>query len=97
MRPSLKKIKAGKKCITALILPLQSKNLIVLRGRKGYIMCGYLNMDVAEKFNDIAVKISGASTIKEALNANVYSCTSKAKEVGINEGQPVKDILNLIA
>ena len=43
-----KKIKIGRKYIEAFLINLQSKNLILLRGSRGYVMCGYLNMKAAE-------------------------------------------------
>ncbi len=91
-----KKIKAKRKFIEALLVPLLSKNLILLRGSKGYVMCGYLNLRVAEKFKDAAVKIVGVKTIKDALSAKVHSCTSAAKKLGIRKGQLVKDVLKII-
>jgi uncharacterized protein YunC (DUF1805 family) len=92
-----RKIKVGKKYIEALAMKFQTKNLIVLRGDRGYIMCGYLNLKVAEKFNDAAIKIVGVADINDALLAQVHSCTPEAKKLGIKKGQTVKDILNLIA
>ena len=92
-----KKIKIGKNYIEALTVKLQTKNLIVLNGKKGYVMCGYLNLEAAEKFNDVAVKITGVSTIDDALNSQVHSCTSAAKTLGIKDGQPIKEILSIIA
>jgi uncharacterized protein YunC (DUF1805 family) len=97
MRATIKKIKIGKKYITAAFLPLQKKNLIVLSGKRGYVMCGYLNLKVAEKFGDTAVKIVGVSSISDALRANVHSCTSAAGKLGLKKGQPVKGILEKIA
>ena len=92
-----KKIKAKKKFIEAISIPLLSKNLILLRGSKGYVMCGYLNLRVAEKFKDVAVKIVGVKSIKDALKAKVHSCTSSARKLGIRKGQPVKEVLKVIA
>ena len=60
-------------------------------------MCGYLNLKAANKFNDIAVKISGVSTITQALKAKVHSSTKPAKKIGIYKGRPIKEILNIIA
>jgi len=96
MHAALKKIKVGKKYITALLMPLQKKNLIVLCGKRGYVACGYLNLKVAEKFDDVAAKIVKVSTINDALRASVHSCTSAAAGLGIKKGQPVADILKKI-
>ena len=90
------KIKIGGKYIEAFLISLQSKNLILLRGSRGYVMCGYLNLKAAERFKDAAIKITGISTIKEALKASVHSCTSSARKVGIYKGQPIKEALKII-
>jgi uncharacterized protein YunC (DUF1805 family) len=97
MRPVLRKIKVGRKQITALVMPLQKKTLIVIRGRRGYVMCGYLNLKVAEKFGDAAVKITGVANINDALCASVHSCTFAAGKLGIKKGQPVKEVLKILA
>jgi uncharacterized protein YunC (DUF1805 family) len=91
-----KRIRVGKKYIEAIVIKLLSKNLLVLKGKKGYVMCGYLNLRVAEEFRDAAVKITGVSSIGEALKAKVHSCTSAAKKLGIYKGQPIKDVLKII-
>ena len=85
------------KFIEAISIPLLKKNLILLRGSKGYVMCGYLNLRVAEKFKDVAIKIVGVKSIREALNAKVHSCTSSASKLGIYKGQPIKEALKLLS
>ena len=88
-----RKIKVGKKFIEAHLIPLQSKNLIVLKGSRGYVMCGYLNLAAANKFKDVAIKIVGVSTIKDALLAPAHSLSAAAKKMGIRKGKVIKDIL----
>ncbi|MFA5276784.1 MAG: DUF1805 domain-containing protein [Candidatus Omnitrophota bacterium] len=91
-----RKIKIDKSYIEAFFTKLQAKNLILLKGRKGYIMCGYLNLSVANKFKDCAAKIVGVSTIEDALKAKIHSCTPAATKLGIKSGQTVKKALKLI-
>jgi len=93
----LRKIKVGKKCIQAILIKLSSKNLIILLGGKGYVMCGYLNLSVANKFKEVAVKITGVSSITDSLCAKVHSATHAAKQLGIHKGQPIRDVLKIIA
>lgn len=69
----------------------------MLKGSKGYVMCGYLNSGAAQKFKDAAIKITGVSNISEALNTSVYSCTSAARKLGIYPSQPIKEVLKIIA
>lgn len=60
-------------------------NMIVVECAKGYLMCGYLNLDAAEKFGDAAVLVGGADF--EAVLANpIKGLTSAAKEAGVKEG-----------
>jgi uncharacterized protein YunC (DUF1805 family) len=92
-----KRIKIGKKSVEAFAIRLLSKTFVLLRGSKGYVMCGYLNLKTAQKFGDVAVKITGVTTIEEALKAKVHFCTPAAKRLGIHKGQPIKEALKIIA
>lgn len=93
-----RKIRIGnEEYIEAFCIRLQSKNLILLRGPKGYVMCGYLDMEVADKFKDVAVKIVGVASIEDALETQVHSSSLAAKELGINPGQPIAEVLKIIA
>jgi len=92
-----RRIKVGKKYIDAVSIELFSRNLIVLKGSRGYIMCGYLNLKAADKFKDAAIKIIGVSSIKDALNTEVSSLSRYARKLGIYKGQPVKEVLKVIA
>ena len=86
-----RKIKIGKSAIDAIQLKLCGKELILLRGRKGFIMCGYLDMKVARKFEDVAVRITGVSTIKDALEATAAAVTPRTPTpatVNANERAP---------
>ncbi len=92
-----KKIRVGKKILKAFSTKLGQKNLIVICGSRGYVMCGYLNLQAANKFGDAAVKITKVSTLKEALATKVHSASYAAKKLGIKNGQPIKDVLKIIA
>lgn len=60
-------------------------NMIVVECEKGYLMCGYLNLDAAEKFGDAAVLVGGADF--EAVLANpIKGMTSAAKAAGVKDG-----------
>ncbi len=91
-----KKISIGESFVLAISLKLLEKNLLVIRGNKGYIMCGYLDLNTADKFAEVAVKIKGPNTIEEALEAKVDSCSKGAEELGIYKNQDVKDVLKII-
>ncbi|MDP8216709.1 MAG: DUF1805 domain-containing protein [Candidatus Kaelpia imicola] len=89
-------IKVGDSFIEAVSIELDNHNLIVLRGSRGYVMCGYLSMDAADNFGDVAIKITGIRTIQEALNTEAEEVSREAKNIGIYEGQSINEILELI-
>lgn len=91
-----KSIKIGTGRVEAYALQLGEKSLVLLRGTRGFIMCGYLNLSAAKRFKDAAIKITGVRTIADALNARVHSCTPRARRLGVCRGQPVKETLRLI-
>lgn len=70
--------------------------LIVIRGRKGVIFCGYLNPDVAERAGLVAAIVSGVKTFDEILEKPVVYSTKKATELGIKTGMSGKEALNLL-
>jgi len=92
-----RRIKIGKKSIKASLIKLLDKNLIVLAGKKGYVMCGYLDLKAANAFKEVAIKVTGVSTIKEVLEAKAHSVSLAAKKLGLHKGQGVKDVLKTIA
>lgn len=57
-------------------------------------MCGYLNKSVAERLGLAAAIVSGVNSFDDVLNAQIKTATSKAKELGVNAGMIVKDIIS---
>ena len=70
--------------------------LVIIRGPKGFVMCGYLNIEAAEKLGDMAVRVTGVTDLKSMLGSKVSQVTSKAKNEGISEGQIVGDVIKYL-
>jgi uncharacterized protein YunC (DUF1805 family) len=68
--------------------------LLLIKGAKGYIMCGYLNIEAAEKFGSAAAIVTGVKTFEDVLNATIKASTTKAKELGLEPGKVVKEVLS---
>ena len=60
-------------------------------------MCGYLNINTAQKRQDVACVVTGVKTIEDMLNSNVIALTVKAQELGITMGMPVKEALEKLS
>jgi len=88
------KLKNG--IVQAVKIPLQKASLILIKSNNGYIMCGYLNMDIANKLGDIAAKVTGVQTIDEALDATIVELSENAKFYDVEIGMSARRFLNTI-
>lgn len=82
----IRPVSIGKKQAQGVEIQLGKASLVMVIGSKGYLMCGYLNLETAEKLGDCAAIITGVKTIEDLLNAPVVSYTTKAKMAGIRKG-----------
>jgi len=85
------KLRIADKTATGLLIELpDSPSLVTIIGKTGFVMCGFLNMDAAEKLNVTAAVVSGVKSFEDVLKAEVKATTSKARMKGIsmplNEG-----------
>ena len=70
--------------------------LIVIKARRGYVMCGYLNMDTANRLGDIAGKVSKVNSYDDVLNAELTEVSEKAREMGLKKGITGREFLNMV-
>jgi len=73
-----------------------SPPLLLIMGEKGFVMCGFLNVESAEKLGVTAAVVSGVKTFNDVLNGQVKAVTSKAKKLGIEVGMKGADALKLM-
>ena len=71
----------------------ESPPLLVVVGKRGFVMCGFLNVEVAEKLHVAAAMVSGVKDFQDVLEAEIKAATSKAKELGVNLGMKGKEAL----
>ena len=86
-------VQIASRSYTYLKIEMGTAPLVLLKGEKGFVMCGYLNLEAAEKLNDIAVRVTGVKDLESLLNAKVAGVTSGAKTLGIKEGDKVSNIV----
>jgi uncharacterized protein YunC (DUF1805 family) len=86
-------IKLEKGQLIGYCIDLGKAPLLILRAKKGYIMCGYLNMNTANKLGDIAGKVTGVKTFDDILKATVIEVSENAKKEGLTEGMNAQDFL----
>ena len=88
------KLKSG--IITAIKINFKHAPLIVLSSPKGFVMCGYLDMSIANKLGDVAAKVTGVNTISSALDAPIVALSENAKKYDVEIGMSSRKFLNTI-
>jgi len=86
-------IKIGEKTAMGIEIPLNNAVLVIAIGKKGFVMCGYLNIEAAEKMGDAACVVKGVKNVDELLAGEVVALTSHAKKLGIELGRTGKKAL----
>jgi uncharacterized protein YunC (DUF1805 family) len=81
-------------CFEGEIAPCS--NLVFIKGNNGFIMCGYLNLETAEKMGNIAAIVTGVKTIDNMLEKDIVRSTTAAQKVGIVAGISVLKALEKI-
>lgn len=71
--------------------------LVLIEGDKGFVMCGYLNIDAAESLGATAAVVSGVNSWEDVLNAQIKTATTKAKALGLERGKVVRDVIAALA
>lgn len=77
-------------------IDLGNAPLLILQAKKGFVMCGYLNMSAADKIGDIAGRVTGVKTFTEMLDAHLIEASKNAKQIGLHEGMTGKEFLNAL-
>jgi len=70
-----------------------SPPLLLIIAEKGFVMCGFLNVESAEKLGVAAAVVSGVKTFDDVLNGQVKAVTSKAKSLGVEVGMKGADAI----
>jgi uncharacterized protein YunC (DUF1805 family) len=87
----------GKSCLGLRTDLPDSPPLLLIIAEKGFVMCGFLNIEAAEKLGVAAAVVSGVKSFDDVLNGQVKAVTSKARslgvEVGINGADSVRHML----
>ena len=87
----------GKACLGVRVdLPGCSAPLLLVVAERGFVMCGFLNLEVAERLGVAAAVVSGVRSFEDVLGAEVRGVTGRAEELGVRVGMRGVDALRLM-
>lgn len=82
--------------VEAIKINLPHAPLIVIHSKQGYVMCGYLDMTIANKLGDIAAKVKGVTSIEQTLESCIVELSDAAETFDVQLGMTAKRFLNSI-
>lgn len=85
------------KILLGLRVEFQNAPLLILFYRELAICCGYINVDVMDKFGNAVCIVRGVRNFEELISAEIVEVTSKAIELGAKKGLKVCDLLRTLA
>ncbi|MBD3271579.1 MAG: DUF1805 domain-containing protein [Elusimicrobia bacterium] len=88
-----KQISINNQTMTGLEIDLPAAPLVLVRAPKGFVMCGYLDRAVSEKFGQAAAIVKGIKSVEELLDGRVIDVTRAAGSLGIKPGMTGREAL----
>jgi uncharacterized protein YunC (DUF1805 family) len=70
--------------------------LLIINANKGFMMCGIMDIKVAQKGNLPAVRITNVKNFTDMLNQKIESFTNAAKKLGVIAGMTGKEALQMM-
>jgi uncharacterized protein YunC (DUF1805 family) len=86
----------GKTCLGIRVELPDSPPLLLLIADKGFVMCGFLSVEAAERLGVASAMVSGVKSFDDVLNASVKAVTSKAETFGVRVGMKGAEALKLM-
>ena len=75
---------------SALRQTLGNLPLIVVKAKKGYVACSYIDKETAEKVGDVAAFVSGVKCMDDFLKAKIRTTTTWAEAGLASQVRPAK-------
>jgi uncharacterized protein YunC (DUF1805 family) len=69
--------------------------LLIIKGSKGFLACGYINVETCNKTGEACAIVIGVKTHDEMLNAEVKAVSAAAGQLGARIGMKGEEVLSL--
>jgi len=86
-------VKIGEYTAIGIKLEVSNAPILILRGEKGLLTCGYFRVGVADVIGDAIAVVTNVKSFEDMLNSKVVAVSKKAKELGVEVGDSGKEAL----
>ncbi len=69
--------------------------LLIIKGSKGFLGCGYINVEACNKTGEACAIVTGVKNHDEMLAAEIKAVSAEAKRLGVNIGMKGEEALEL--
>ncbi len=70
--------------------------LLIIKGKKGFLSCAYINVDICNKTGEACAVVIGVKTHKEMLVADIIAVSEEAAKLGVEIGMKGEHALSLL-
>ena len=71
--------------------------LLLIKGTKGLLACGYLNIETFNKTGEVAAIVTGVRTHDDMLKSKIIAASNAAREAGVVIGMTGEEFLQKFA
>lgn len=86
-------IALGDRTAAGVEVDLPGAPLVLARGARGFVMCGFLDIRSADKFNVAAAVVRGVKNVNDLLNGSVTDVSAAAAALGVTVGMTGRQAL----
>ena len=79
--------------LEAVAFSTEHSVVLMIRGKKGLLGCGYLSVATADKIGDAVAIVSGVKNYDDMLKAEVKAVSAAAAALGVAAGMTGKEAL----
>ena len=80
----------------ALNVRTTKARLLMIQGEKGFLGCGYFNVETADKLGEAVAIVTGVNSYEDMLAASVIKVSKAAGELGVEVGMTGREALGVL-
>jgi uncharacterized protein YunC (DUF1805 family) len=69
--------------------------LLIIKGAKGFLGCGYINVETCNKTGEACAVVTGVKTHDDMLNAEIKAVSTEAARLGVRLGMKGEEALEI--
>ena len=70
--------------------------LLIIKSSKGFLACGYINIETCNKTGEACAIVTGVKTHDEMLDADVKAVSREAEKLGLRVGMKGAEVLAIL-